>query len=122
MLRALVHRIGSPRIGLCLADLKHASVEHLIAPALDSTVLFCVHDNLGGRWDRSAPGGLDPVRLDLHLPPGRGTLAWTEVAPLLRSHDAPLMLEIHAPLRPQPDELFASTEELLAPASVPAAA
>jgi sugar phosphate isomerase/epimerase len=129
-LRALVHRIASPRLGLCLdlghahivAGLKHTRLDHLIEPVLDTTVLFHVHDNLGARWDRSAPAGLDPLRLDLHLPPGRGTLPWERVAPLLDSHRAPLLLEVHPPHRPQVDELFAATRELLGPAPLPAAA
>jgi sugar phosphate isomerase/epimerase len=130
VLRALARRIGSPHLRLCLdlghahvvAGLKHAAIEHLIEPVLDSVVLFHVHDNLGARWDRSAPAGLDPLRLDLHLPPGRGTLPWEKVAPLLVVHDAPLLLEVHPPNRPAPDELFDSTLDLLAPQAVPAPA
>jgi sugar phosphate isomerase/epimerase len=129
-LRALAHRIGSPRIGLCLdlghahvvSALKHTRLDHLVEPVLDTTVLFHLHDNLGARWDRSAPAGLDPLRLDLHLPPGRGTLPWDRVAPLLASHAAPLLLEVHPPHRPQAEELFAATRELLGPAPLPAAA
>ncbi|MGH2961937.1 MAG: sugar phosphate isomerase/epimerase family protein [Solirubrobacterales bacterium] len=133
VLRALAHRIGSPRLGLCLdlghahivAGLKHTSLAHMVGPALDSAVLFHVHDNLGARWDRATAADVDPLRLDLHLPPGRGTLPWAEVAPLLREHRAPILLEVHPPKGPQPDELFASTRALLDPESaesVPAAA
>jgi sugar phosphate isomerase/epimerase len=122
-LRSLVHRIGSPRLGLCLdvghanvvADLKHTTLEHLVRPALDSVVLLHVHDNLGGRWDRSAPAGLDPLRLDLHLPPGRGTLPWPGVTPLIAVCPAPLLLEVHPPHRPPTAELHRSTLELLTP-------
>jgi sugar phosphate isomerase/epimerase len=122
-LRNLVHRIGSPRLGLCLdvghanivADLRHTTLEHLVRPVLDSVVLFHVHDNLGGRWDRSGPAGRDPLRLDLHLPPGRGTLPWPEVAPLIALHPAPLLLEVHPPHRPPTGELHRSTLELLTP-------
>jgi sugar phosphate isomerase/epimerase len=130
VLRALAHRIGSPRVGLCLdlghahivAGLKHSALPHLVQPALDSVVRFHVHDNLGARWDRSAPPGLDPLRLDLHLPPGRGTLPWADVAPLLLAHGAPLLLEVHPPNRPAPDELLAATRDLLAAPAVPVAA
>ena len=130
VLRALAHRVGSPRIGLCLdlghahivAGLKHAALEHLVRPVLDSVVLFHVHDNLGARWDRRAPAGLDPLRLDLHLPPGRGTLPWADVGAILLDHGAPLLLEVHPPNRSQPDELFASTRDLLSSESLPAAA
>lgn len=130
-LRALAHRIGSPGVGLCLdlghahivAGLKRASLEHLVRPVLDSVVLFHLHDNLAARWDRSVPADLDPLRLDLHLPPGKGTLPWAAVAPLLLSHRAPLLLEVHPPKGPHPDELFAPTcELLLAAESLPAAA
>jgi sugar phosphate isomerase/epimerase len=122
-LRTLVHRIGSERLGLCLdvghanivADLKHTTLEQLIRPVLDSVVLFHVHDNLGARWDRDAPAGLDPLRLDLHLPPGRGTLPWAEVAPLLAIQPAPLLLEVHPPHRPPAHELHRSGLELLTP-------
>jgi sugar phosphate isomerase/epimerase len=130
VLRALVHRIGSPRVGLCLdlghahivAGLKHAALRHLVEPVLDSVVLFHVHDNLGPRWDRSSPAGLDPLRLDLHLPPGRGNLPWPQIAPALLAHDAPLLLEVHPPHMPAPEDLFASTRDLLAPEPVSAAA
>jgi sugar phosphate isomerase/epimerase len=129
-LRALAHRIGSPRIGLCLdvghahvvAGLKHTRLDHLLEPVLDTTVLFHLHDNLGARWDRSAPPELDPLRLDLHLAPGRGTVPWHSVAPLLESHPAPLVLEVHPAHRPQLDELFDTTRELLGAAPLPAAA
>jgi sugar phosphate isomerase/epimerase len=130
VLRALAHRIGSPRVGLCLdlghahivAGLKHAALEHLVRPVLDSVVLFHIHDNLGARWDRRAPAGLDPLRLDLHLPPGRGTLPWADVGSLLAAHGAPLLLEVHPPNRPQPDELLSSTLDLLSPHHVATAA
>lgn len=132
VVRALVHRIASPSIGLCLdvghahivAGLKHTSIERLIAPALDSVVLFHLHDNLAARWDRSTPAGLDPLRLDLHLPPGRGNLPWANVASMLTDHGAPMLLEVHPPNRPQPDELLAATTEALsvAPEAPPARA
>jgi sugar phosphate isomerase/epimerase len=121
-LRSLVNRIGSDRVGLCLdighahivADLKHTTLERLIEPVLDSVTLFHVHDNLGGRWDRNPPVGLDPLRLDLHLPPGSGTLPWSRIAPLVAAHAAPVVLEVHPPHRPPTDELLRSSGELLA--------
>jgi sugar phosphate isomerase/epimerase len=69
VLRGLVHRIASPSIGLCLdvghahivSGRKHTSIERLIAPALDSVVLFHLHDNLAARWDRSTPAGPRPA-------------------------------------------------------------
>lgn len=124
VLRALGHRIGSPRVGLCLdvghahvvAELKHTALDHLVFPALDTAVLFHLHDNLGARWNGSAPPELDPVRLDLHLAPGEGTVPWESIAPALASHGAPLMLEVPPFRRPEPAELHAAARRLLAPA------
>ena len=43
---------------------------------------------------------------------------------MLVDHGTPLLLEVHPPTRPQPDELLAATSEALtvAPASLPARA
>jgi sugar phosphate isomerase/epimerase len=123
-LRGLAQRINSDRVGLCLdighanviADLRHTSVELLVEPVLDLVSVFHVHDNLGARWRPDPLGGergIDPLRLDLHLPPGRGTLQWGTVAPLLAEHDAPLLAEIHPPFRPRARELQASLFRLL---------
>jgi sugar phosphate isomerase/epimerase len=125
VLRGLANRIGSERIGICL-DLGHAhivaerrrtSLEALTEPVLDTVTLFHLHDNLGARWQPSgAESGVDPLRLDLHLPPGRGTLPWGRLAPSLAAHQAPLVLEVHPPYRPRTEELYRSTKELLRPA------
>ncbi len=99
VLRGLANRIGSERLGICL-DLGHAhivaerrrtSLEALIEPVLDTVTLFHLHDNLGARWQPSgAESGVDPLRLDLHLPPGRGTLPWERLgAPSGRPPRAP---------------------------------
>jgi sugar phosphate isomerase/epimerase len=124
VLRSLVNRIGSERLGICL-DLGHAhivaerrrtSIEALIEPVLDAVTLFHLHDNLGARWEHGdAANGVDPLRLDLHLAPGRGTLPWGRLAPTLAAHRAPLMLEVHPPHRPRPEDLFDSVKELLSP-------
>ena len=87
----------------------------LIEPALDRAVLFHLHDNLGAR--RGDPGSpeLDPLRLDLHLPPGRGNVPWDRLAPLLaRKAAAPLVLEVHPP-RPSAANLFTAAVEAVAP-------
>jgi sugar phosphate isomerase/epimerase len=112
-LRALVQRIASPNLGLCLdvghahvaAELKHTTIDHLMDGVLDAVVLFHVHDNLGARRHRTTPPGLDPLRLDLHLPPGRGRIDWAELSWRLAAHDAPIVLEVHPPNRPAADEL-----------------
>jgi sugar phosphate isomerase/epimerase len=121
VLRSLANRIGSERIRICL-DLGHAhiiaerrrtSLEALIEPVLDTVTLFHLHDNLGARWQSSgAESGVDPLRLDLHLPPGRGTLPWWRLVPTLAAHWAPLVLEVHPPHRPRAEELYRSFCEL----------
>ena len=81
---------------------------------LDTVTLFHAHDNLGARWQPTGTeGGVDPLRLDLHLPPGRGSLPWERVALRLAGHDAPLMLEVHPPYRPRAEELHRSLTELV---------
>jgi sugar phosphate isomerase/epimerase len=126
VLRTMAKRIGSPALGLCL-DLGHANVVaglrrtdplRLIEPALDRTVLLHVHDNLGGRLTGETPPELDPLRLDLHLAPGRGTLPWERLAPRLRAHRAPLLLEIHPP-RPSAAALHERALEALSTAAEP---
>jgi len=125
-LRGLVQRIGSEHLGICLdvghahvtADARHTSLERLIEPVLDLVTLFHVHDNLGARR-RSAAVTLsqehDPLRLDLHLPPGRGNLPFERIAGLLNRHRAPLVLEVHPPNRPPPEELYAALTRAIGP-------
>jgi sugar phosphate isomerase/epimerase len=119
--RDLVRRIGSPAAGLLLdvghahlvASLRGESAERAVRAALDDVVLFHVHDNLGARrHDLGAPG-VDPLRLDLHLPPGAGCLPWDRLAPLLADHAAPLMLEVERSHGAAPAALAAGTAALL---------
>jgi sugar phosphate isomerase/epimerase len=108
ILRTMAKRISSPAVGLCL-DVGHANIVaalrrtdplELIEPALDRAVLFHLHDNLGARRGDDPSPELDPLRLDLHLPPGRGSVPWERLAPLLaRKRGAPLILEVHPPRR-----------------------
>jgi sugar phosphate isomerase/epimerase len=121
-LRGLAQRIGSDRISLCLdvghaqisADLRHTGIERLCEPVLDLVSVIHVHDNLGARWTRRGEElGVDPLRLDLHLPPGRGRLPWHRVASLLAAHDAPLVLEVHPPYRPRAAELASRMRDLI---------
>lgn len=127
-IRSLARRIASPAIRLCLdvghanviAGLRRTSLPRMIEPVLDCVALFHLHDNLGARWHPAERRPeLDPLRLDLHLAPGRGTIDWGEIAPSLLAHDAPLLLEIHPP-RGTPAELAkAARTALLTPPRPP---
>ncbi len=125
-LRGLANRIGSDRVGLCLdlghahvtADQRRTSIERLVEPVLDVTCMFHLHDNLGARRAGGPTAlGVDPLKLDLHLPPGRGTLPWERLASRLAAHRAPLVLEIHPPFRPRAAEALASLRRAVAPGS-----
>jgi sugar phosphate isomerase/epimerase len=130
ILRTMAKRISSPAVGLCI-DVGHANIVaglrrtdpwELIEPALDRAVLFHLHDNLGARRDHPGSPELDPLRLDLHLPPGRGNVPWERLAPAFaRKSGAPLLLEVHPP-RPSAAHLYEAAVEVLAPPAVPAVA
>ena len=108
VVRALVERIGSPALRMLfdlghanvVADIEGTGVGELLEPALDAIALFHVHDNMGARRRGGGGFALDPLRLDLHLPPGLGTLPWERIAPALHDHAAPLVMEIHPSHRP----------------------
>jgi sugar phosphate isomerase/epimerase len=119
--RDLVRRIGSPAVGIAF-DLGHAHVTaqlagsalvDVLAAARDEVVLFHVHDNLGVRRGPGTPPGILPLRLDLHMAPGRGTLPWRAIAPLMRTHPAPLLIEVALAQRPDPLRLATVSAELL---------
>jgi sugar phosphate isomerase/epimerase len=106
--RRLVLRCDSPAVRM-LFDIGHAHVvadregthvAALMEPVLDVVALFHVHDNLGARRQEGGGFAFDPLRLDLHLPPGIGTLPWESVAPALLARSVPLMMEIHPSHRP----------------------
>jgi len=121
--RDLVKRLHSPAYGKLL-DVGHAHVvagymgvetSTLVEPVLDVVRLFHLHDNLGARlWGEGSPS-IDPLQLDLHLPPGGGTLPWDEVSSLLSAHEAPLMMEIHSSHRPVPSALWEAAMTALTP-------
>jgi sugar phosphate isomerase/epimerase len=117
----LVHRLDSEYVGMCL-DLGHAHIAAALAgcplleltePVLGDVILFHVHDNFGSRSREFAPGSVEPVRLDLHLPPGAGSIPWDALAPLLVDHPAPLQLEVHPAQRPMPAALAVVVREVL---------
>jgi sugar phosphate isomerase/epimerase len=114
-LRGLVNRLDSDGVGICLdvghahivAELRRTSLDRFIEPVLDAVTLFHAHDNFGARRGDAHTDalGVDPLRLDLHLPPGRGSLPWHTVGPLISGHRAPVVLEVHPPYRPRAAEL-----------------
>ena len=127
--RDLVRRLDSPAAGMLLdlghlhitADATRSDLASVLAACAPDVVLFHVHDNLGCRRSVDAPG-VDPIRLDLHLPPGRGTLPWARGAAVVGSHAAPVMLEVERSHRPALDVLAADTVRLLGGAALAAAA
>jgi sugar phosphate isomerase/epimerase len=123
-------RLASPAAGMLLdvghlhitADASHSDPALVAAAVAPDVVLFHVHDNLGvRRRDIDAPG-VDPLKLDLHLPPGRGSLPWGRIAGALRDHEAPLLLEVEPSQRPALPELTAGLLRALAARSARAAA
>jgi sugar phosphate isomerase/epimerase len=114
-LRGLARRLDSDGVGVCLdlghahvvAELRRTSLERFVEPVLDVVTLFHAHDNFGARRDAGCGDalGVDPLRLDLHLPPGRGSVPWHAVGPLVSAHSAPVVLEVHPPFRPRAAEL-----------------
>jgi sugar phosphate isomerase/epimerase len=119
--RDLVRRLDQPAAGMLL-DLGHLHItadatrsDHaaVLAACAPDVVLFHVHDNLGCRRAIDAPG-VDPIRLDLHLPPGRGSLPWARIAGMVAAHEAPVMLEVERSHRPALEVLAADTTRLLA--------
>ena len=117
-LRGLVLRTGSDAIGVCLdlghahivSQLRHTSLTRLVEPVADLVTLVHLHDNLGSRQRLSPDGAIavDPLRLDLHLAPGAGTLPAEEAAAVIAATPAPVVCEVHPPHRPAPAELFES--------------
>jgi sugar phosphate isomerase/epimerase len=117
----LVRELDSPAVGVCL-DIGHANIVagvrgmdllEMIEPLLAHALLFHLHDNFGTGIGAERSGALEPLRLDLHLAPGAGTVPWRRLAPLLVGHGAPLQLEVRAPVRPEPATLAVVVSELL---------
>lgn len=117
----LVRRLDREEIGMCL-DVGHAHIAadrsgrdlaDLIEPLLDVVTVFGIHDNFGARAHAPRAGGIEPMRLDLHLAPGAGSVPWGSLAPLLAPHLAPLVLEVHPAQRPVPATLAVVMRELL---------
>ena len=80
---------------------------------IDAVCLFHVHDNLGARRDGTCPPGIDPLRLDLHLPPGSGRLPWRRWERPWWDAESRSCSRSHPPHRPEPLSLASVTTELL---------
>lgn len=119
--RDVVRRLDSPAVGLAFdlghahvtAQLQGAALLDVLAAVEHDVILFHVHDNLGVRTGPGTPPGIVPLRLDLHLPPGRGTVPWLALAPRLRLHEAPLVLQVAPAHRLEPLRLATVSSELL---------
>jgi len=119
--RDLVTRVDSRAVAMAfslghanvVADFMRTDLAALIEPVLASVALFGVHDNFGARFGGPQPSGVDPLLLDLHLPPDRGCIDWSKAASLLARSDAPLVLEVGAGHRGAPADLFKNTSRLL---------
>jgi sugar phosphate isomerase/epimerase len=116
LVAGVVERLDSTAFAMCF-DVGHAHIvgdaPTLLEPLLDRVVLLHLHDNHGARGGRPDAAGVDPLKLDLHLPPGRGTVPWPRLAPLFEVSSAPLLLEVHPPHRPRPEQLATVAGKLL---------
>jgi sugar phosphate isomerase/epimerase len=120
--RDLIRRVDSPAVGMLL-DIGHANVvagymgvdmRTLVEPVLGCVRLFHVHDNFGARLRGMGDSpSVDPIQLDLHLPPGAGTVPWATLGPMLLEHEAALVMEIHPAHRPSPTTLHDLAMSLL---------
>jgi sugar phosphate isomerase/epimerase len=119
--RDLVRRLDTPAYGMLL-DVGHANVvagymgvetATLIEPVLETVKLFHLHDNLGARLGGEGGPMIDPLQLDLHLPPGGGTVPWDQIRVALMDHDAPLMMEIHPAHRSAPSGLWEAATSVI---------
>lgn len=111
--RDLVRRLASPGTGMLL-DVGHLHVTcdaaghdtaAVAAACSDDVVLIHAHDNFGARRRDVAASGVDPLRLDLHLAPGTGTVPWPRVARALAACGAPAVLEVKRQHQPSLAEL-----------------
>ena len=123
--RDLVARLDCRAYGMLL-DVGHAHVVSgymgietaaLVEPVLGAVRLFHVHDNLGARLGGEGGPGLDPLQLDLHLPPGDGDVPWEQLRAALTRHEAPLMMEIHPAHRSAPGALWGAAMSAIAGAA-----
>ena len=100
--RDLVRRLGLPGTGMLL-DVGHLHVTcdaagddtaEVAAACAAEVVLIHAHDNFGARRRDVTASGVDPLRLDLHLAPGMGTVPWPRVTRALSGCPAPVVLEV----------------------------
>ena len=124
--RDLVRRLAAPAAGMLL-DLGHLHITsdtagsdpaRIAAECAGEVVLFHVHDNFGSRRrPHVAAPGVDPLRIDLHLAPGAGTIPWPRIAPIVADHPAPLLLEVQPQHRPALPVMQGTAAALLSRAS-----
>jgi sugar phosphate isomerase/epimerase len=119
-LRALGDQAGAVEVAIAVENLAPAypglagrELGDVIEPVLERVILFHVHDNFGGRMDAPRAGGIEPLRLDLHLAPGAGSVPWPSLSTLLGRHGAPIQLEVSPGQRPAPATLAVIMGELL---------
>ncbi len=100
--RDLVRRLDLPGTGMLL-DVGHLHVTcdaagedtaAIAAACAADAVLVHAHDNFGARRRDVTASGVDPLRLDLHLAPGMGTVPWPRVARALDGCAAPIVMEV----------------------------
>ncbi len=122
--RDLVRRLDSWGCGMAL-DLGHlnlfvggceADMGAVVAACAADVVLWNVHDNLAGTQTKTGE-----QLLDLHLAPGRGSLPWPVIAPFMRTHSAPLVVEVTPVALDDLPGLAAATSALLSQAAPVAA-
>lgn len=122
-IRDLIARIGSPQVGMLfdvghanvVADLMGVELVALIEPVLSCVQMLQLHDNHGGRLGHKETQDLDPLRLDLHLPPGAGGVDWHRVGMAIREVDVPLIVEVDPSLRLSAAAIHAAALKALAP-------
>lgn len=126
-LRDLIKRLGSPAVAMSfslghanvVADFMRTDLSALLEPVLSCVALFGMHDNFGARFSGPQPPGVDPLLLDLHLPPHRGCIDWAKVASLVAVSEAPLVVEVDAGYGHAPAALFDAASRTLSLRSRP---
>ena len=120
--RDLVRRIDSPAVGMAF-DLGHAHVTAQLAGVALGDVLAAVSrptsccstctTTSGCGADRARRRGSSRCGSTCTWLQGAERLPWRAIAPLMRTHPAPLLMEVAAAQRPDPLRLATVSAELL---------